>query len=49
MITTLEALRAGRLREPAKLPSFVLGTRVPDKDARVAATALLSNDGFVIY
>jgi len=26
MITTLEALRAGRLREPDKLPSFVLGT-----------------------
>jgi RNA polymerase sigma-70 factor, ECF subfamily len=26
MITTLEALRAGRLREPEKLASFVLGT-----------------------
>ncbi len=26
MITTLEALRAGRLREPKKLASFVLGT-----------------------
>jgi RNA polymerase sigma-70 factor (ECF subfamily) len=26
MITVLEALRAGRLREPAKLASFVLGT-----------------------
>ena len=26
IITTLEALRAGRLREPAKLASFVLGT-----------------------
>jgi len=26
MITTLEALRAGRLREPEKLTSFVLGT-----------------------
>jgi RNA polymerase sigma-70 factor (ECF subfamily) len=26
LITTLEALRAGRLREPEKLASFVLGT-----------------------
>src|SRR5512144_1067486 len=26
LITTLEALRAGRLREPGKLASFVLGT-----------------------
>jgi RNA polymerase sigma-70 factor (ECF subfamily) len=26
MVTTLEALRAGRLREPEKLVSFVLGT-----------------------
>ncbi|MGB6475414.1 MAG: sigma factor, partial [Candidatus Sulfotelmatobacter sp.] len=26
LITTLEALRAGRLREPDKLASFVLGT-----------------------
>src|SRR6476469_5808254 len=26
MVTTLEALRAGRLREPEKLASFVLGT-----------------------
>jgi RNA polymerase sigma-70 factor, ECF subfamily len=26
LITTLEALRAGRLREPDKLPSFMLGT-----------------------
>src|SRR6185503_540793 len=26
LITTLEALRAGRLREPEKLTSFVLGT-----------------------
>jgi RNA polymerase sigma-70 factor, ECF subfamily len=26
MITTLEALRAGRLREPEKLASFILGT-----------------------
>jgi RNA polymerase sigma-70 factor (ECF subfamily) len=26
LITTLEALRAGRLREAGKLPSFVLGT-----------------------
>src|SRR5580692_7156710 len=26
MITALEALRAGRLREPEKLASFVLGT-----------------------
>jgi RNA polymerase sigma-70 factor (ECF subfamily) len=26
LMTTLEALRAGRLREPAKLASFVLGT-----------------------
>src|SRR5512135_3738192 len=26
LITTLEALRAGRLREPEKLVSFVLGT-----------------------
>jgi RNA polymerase sigma-70 factor, ECF subfamily len=26
LITTIEALRAGRLREPAKLASFVLGT-----------------------
>lgn len=26
LITTIEALRAGRLREPEKLPSFVLGT-----------------------
>lgn len=26
MITTIEALRAGRLREPEKLASFVLGT-----------------------
>ena len=26
MLTTLEALRAGRLREPEKLASFVLGT-----------------------
>src|SRR5579863_6992816 len=26
LITTLEALRAGRLRDPAKLASFVLGT-----------------------
>src|ERR1700739_3584066 len=26
LITTLEALRAGRLREPEKLGSFVLGT-----------------------
>jgi RNA polymerase sigma-70 factor, ECF subfamily len=26
LVTTLEALRAGRLREPAKLASFVLGT-----------------------
>jgi RNA polymerase sigma-70 factor (ECF subfamily) len=26
LITTIEALRAGRLREPEKLASFVLGT-----------------------
>ncbi len=38
LITTLEALRAGRLREPAKLASFVLGTcRMTVIDLRRAA------------
>ena len=32
LITTLEALRAGRLREPEKLASFVFGN-VPDDRA----------------
>lgn len=38
LITTLEALRAGRLREPEKLASFVLGTcRMTVLDSRRSA------------
>lgn len=38
LITTIEALRAGRLREPEKLPSFVLGTcRITVLDQRRGA------------
>ena len=38
LITTLEALRAGRLREPEKLASFVLGTcRMTELDLRRGA------------
>src|SRR5262249_29103945 len=50
MITALEALRAGRLREPAKLASFVLGIRrvtVLAAGGSVQCTVTADDDLFV--